>query len=181
MADFVTFCRLFCTLFIFQKPCDLGSREIRRKIHSGFLADHFCCAGLFHAGTDIYCAGALPYNCISVRFACNAVPCKRGFTLVADSQTNYIFLLYSLQKLFHNLQDIAVNFLRIMGNPALFVDDLSVWTVSPAHNASCLIEKERLGTLGTLIYTDNIFCHVYYPLKLLYSLQSTSLYLKSVL
>ena len=165
MADFVTFCRLFCTLFIFQKPCDLGSREIRRKIHPGFLADHFCCAGLFHAGTDIYCAGALPYNCISVRFACNAVPCKRSFTLVTDSQPNYIFLLYPLQKLFHNLQNIAVNFLWIMGNPALFIDDLPVRAVCTAHNASCFIEKERLGTLGTLINTNNIFCHVYYPLK----------------
>ena len=80
-------------------------------------------------------------------------------------QTNYTFLLYSLQKLFHNLQDIAVNFLWIMGNPALFIDDLPVRAVSTAHNASCLIEKERLGTLGTLINTNNIFCHVYYPLK----------------
>ena len=165
MADFVTFCRLFCALFIFQKPCDLGSREIWGKIHSGFLADQLCCASLFHTGTNIHGTGTLPYNCISIRLASHLVPGKGGLTLVADSQTNHIFLLYSLQKLFHNLQDVAVNFLRIMRHPAFFIDDLPVRAVGTAHNASCLIEKERLGTLGTLINTNNIFCHVYYPLK----------------
>ena len=165
MADFMTLCRRFCALFIFQKPCDLGSRKIRGKIHSCFLADHLCCPSLFHTCTDIHCTGALPYNCISVRLTGDAVPCKRSFTLVTDSQPNYIFLLYPLQKFFHNLQNIAVNFLWIMGNPALFIDDLPVRAVCTAHNASCLIEKERLGTLGTLINTNNIFCHVYYPLK----------------
>ena len=165
MADFVTFCRLFCALFIFQKPCDLGSREIWGKIHSGFLADQLCCASLFHTGTNIHGTGTLPYNCISIRLASHLVPGKGGLTLVADTKTNYALLLNALQKLLYYCENIAVNFLWIMGNPALFIDDLPVRAVSTAHNASSLIEKERLGTLGTLINTNNIFCHVYYPLK----------------
>ena len=164
MTDFVAFCCLLCTFFIFQKPCNFRSREIWRKIHSCFLADHLSRTGSLHTGTYIYCTGTLPYNCISIRLTCNTVPCKGSFTLVADAKTNHTFFFNTLKQFPYNLKYIAVNLLRIMGNPSLLIDDLLMRTVCAAHNTASLIKEKSLGTLGTLINTYDIFCHFCYPL-----------------
>ena len=174
----ISFC-LFYFLHIFLKPCKLRCREIRRKMHSCLLADDLCHTAVFllltvridhHVCfdplTDLRSSGALPYNGRCQRLACAAAPRCGCLSLITDSKTRNLFFPDPgfLYEVFYNLDRIAVDLGKIMGNPSFFVDQLSVRKVCSADQITVHIEQDRFCSLGTLINRKNIFFFHSFPL-----------------
>ena len=167
----VSFC-LFYLFYVLLKPCKLRCREIWGKVHSCLLADDLCNTTVFllltvridhhicfNTLTDFGSSGALPYNGRCQRLACAAAPRCGCLSLITDSKTCDLLFLDSglLYEIFYNLDRIAVDLGKIMGNPSFFVDQLSVRKVCSADQIAVHIEQDRLCSLGTLINRKNIF------------------------
>ena len=118
--------------------------------------DHHICLDPL---TDLGSSGTLPYNGRCQRLACAAAPGCGCLSLIADSKTRDLFFLDSgfFHQVLYNLNRIAVDLGKIMGNPSLFVDQLSVRKVCSADQITVRIEQDRFCSLGTLINRKNIF------------------------
>ncbi len=163
MADFTCGRLLSCPFHMLQYPGDLGRREVGGEVHAGSPADVLRLAQPLHPLADVRRPGTLPYDGVPEGSASGAVPRKGRLPLVADADAGDTALVDAglVYEADGRLDRIAVDLLRIVGDPSLLIHDLDMGLVGPADQAAAPVKEEGLRPLGALVYADDIFvCHV---------------------
>ncbi len=87
------------------------------------------------------------------------VPKNRSLSLVADPYGGQAFPgnACPFHRHLHCPDYVPVYFFRVMGDPAQFVDHLPVGHIGPVYDVSFPVKQYCLGSLGTLVDSDDIF------------------------
>ena len=159
MADVMVFCLFLCPLYIFKQPADFSCGKVRGELQPCFFPYLSRHAADFFSLADLRRPRALPYNGVIGRLSGFPLPHDAGFPLVADANSRHlvgVYLCYS-KNVFNHLNGILINFLPVVGNPALTVHNLFMRQIRPHTQLALFIKKKRLGSLCALVDTDNIF------------------------
>ena len=142
-----------------QNPGHLGGGEIGRKRNARAVADHVPDARFLQAPADAGGPGALPDNGRTYRLSGFGVPGHRGFPLVGYAHAGHVGGGYAglIQRHGNDAEQVGEDFLRVMGYPALVIDQLTVGQVGPAQKTARGVEHESFGALGGLVDGDDVF------------------------
>ena len=167
MADVMFFRLFFCPLHIFKQPADFGGGKVRGKLQPCLFLYFSCHAADFFSLADLRGPCALPHNGIIGRLSRFPLPHDAGFPLVADAKSRHLVRAYlrHVQNIFNYRNSIPINFLPVVGNPALAVHNLFMRQIRSHAQLALFIKKKRLGSLCALVDADDIFffrllCHM---------------------
>jgi hypothetical protein len=140
---------------VIEYPGDLGGGKIRRKPEPRTLPDYFFDSGILPAKsfTDFLPPGALPHHGVVQGPPAFPFPDKGRFPLVGNTDSGKGRRIYPrpAYRFSTGGKGIAVDFLRVMGNPAFVRYFLFVSLVVSGNNTAFTVKNQRLCSGGTLI------------------------------
>ncbi len=143
---------------VFHDPAQLGSGKIGRQAQTCFFADGFRQSLAFDAIANGLPTGALPHNGVVYRGKGCPIPCHGGFPLVADAHGSNLLTADAALRYegLHQINQVAVDFLRVMLHPAVFIDDLPMGVIQPQPDLPPFVKQHDFRALGALVNANDV-------------------------